>query len=82
MAAAISRAVIVMAHTLNLRVVAEGVESAEQRDFLLANGCESMQGFLFGAPMPPAECEAWLPGTGTLSRHVAPPEPTRPGTSG
>jgi diguanylate cyclase (GGDEF)-like protein/PAS domain S-box-containing protein len=60
-AAAISRAVIVMAHTLHLRVVAEGVESEAQRDFLLASGCESMQGFLFGAAVPPAECVLWLP---------------------
>jgi diguanylate cyclase (GGDEF)-like protein/PAS domain S-box-containing protein len=81
-AAAISRAVIVMAHTLHLRVVAEGVESEAQRDFLLANGCESMQGFLFGRPAPPAECAAWLPPK-QGSAHPPPgvPEPARPSTS-
>jgi diguanylate cyclase (GGDEF)-like protein/PAS domain S-box-containing protein len=81
-AAAISRAVIVMAHTLRLRVVAEGVESEAQRDFLLANGCESMQGFLFGAPVPPAECAAWLPPRQEESHPPpVPVEPARPQTS-
>ena len=59
-AAAISRAVIVMAHTLKLRVVGEGVESEEQRDFLAANGCDYMQGYLFGRPVPATECESLL----------------------
>ncbi|MET0553086.1 MAG: PAS domain S-box protein [Vicinamibacteria bacterium] len=80
-AAAISRAVIVMAHTLQLRVVAEGVESEAQRDFLLSSGCESMQGFLFGAPVPPAECAAWLPGLDIPPPLASPPEPARPRTS-
>jgi diguanylate cyclase (GGDEF)-like protein len=59
-AAAISTAVIVMAHTLKLRVVAEGVEREQQRDFLAANGCDCMQGYLFGRPVPATTCESVL----------------------
>jgi EAL domain-containing protein (putative c-di-GMP-specific phosphodiesterase class I) len=51
-AAAISRAVIGMAHSLNLHVVAEGVETRSQWDFLAAQGCDSMQGNYYCAPAP------------------------------
>src|SRR5512135_918072 len=50
--AAITKTIISMAHNLKLKVVAEGVETPEQRDFLLENGCDVMQGFLFCAPVP------------------------------
>lgn len=46
----IATAIIAMAHKLRLQVVAEGVETIAQRDFLLAQGCESLQGFLFSKP--------------------------------
>jgi diguanylate cyclase (GGDEF)-like protein/PAS domain S-box-containing protein len=51
-AAALTRGVIAMAHSLNLRVVAESVETAEQWDFLRELGCEEMQGNYFSAPVP------------------------------
>jgi diguanylate cyclase (GGDEF)-like protein/PAS domain S-box-containing protein len=46
----IATAIIAMAHKLRLKVVAEGVETEAQRDFLIAQGCESLQGYLFGKP--------------------------------
>jgi diguanylate cyclase (GGDEF)-like protein/PAS domain S-box-containing protein len=50
--AAITAAIISMAKTLNLRVVAEGVETAEQLAFLRQHGCEEMQGFLLSPALP------------------------------
>ncbi len=57
---AIVSAIIAMAHALGLRVLAEGVETAPQRDFLRECGCEFAQGFLFSRPLPPSECEQLL----------------------
>ena len=51
--AAITSATIAMARQLGLRVVAEGVEEAGQRDFLRRNGCSEYQGFLFSPAVPP-----------------------------
>lgn len=51
----IATAIIAMAHKLRLHVVAEGVETIAQRDFLIAQGCESLQGFLFSKPKSIAE---------------------------
>jgi diguanylate cyclase (GGDEF)-like protein len=48
---AIALAVISLGHKLNLRVIAEGVETAQQRDFLRANDCDEMQGYLFSRPV-------------------------------
>jgi len=41
-----------LAHSMDLSVVAEGVETAGQRDFLLASGCRAFQGYFFGRPQP------------------------------
>jgi diguanylate cyclase (GGDEF)-like protein/PAS domain S-box-containing protein len=53
--AAIAAAIIAMARGLGLGVVAEGVESREQRDSLRGHGCRMMQGYLFGKPVPAEE---------------------------
>jgi len=52
---AIAQAVITLGHTMNLRVIAEGVETLEQLAFLRANQCDEMQGYLFGKPVPAHE---------------------------
>ena len=58
--AAITSAVLAMARGLELDVVAEGVETEEQRDFLLAQGCAMVQGFLYARPERVADVEARL----------------------
>jgi len=49
---AIVSAIIALAKSMHLEIIAEGVESTEQRDFLLANGCSKIQGYLYAKPMP------------------------------
>ena len=57
---AIAIAVIALAHGLNLRVVAEGVETPEQAAFLREQGCDSMQGYLLSKPLPAARFAQWM----------------------
>lgn len=59
--AAIISAIVALGQTLNLRIVAEGVETPEQRDFLTRLGCSSLQGYLLGRPMPAEEFTAHVP---------------------
>jgi diguanylate cyclase (GGDEF)-like protein len=58
--AGVVRAIISMGHSLQLGLVAEGVETAEQAHFLREQGCELAQGWLFGRPMPRSEFTALL----------------------
>lgn len=57
---ALVAAIIAMAHSLGLYVVGEGVETVDQLEFLRDHGCDSVQGYYLGRPMPVAEVEAWL----------------------
>jgi EAL domain-containing protein (putative c-di-GMP-specific phosphodiesterase class I) len=57
---AIVRAIIAMAHSMRLRVVAEGVETEGQLRFLERERCEEIQGYLLGRPVPPDQFEALL----------------------
>jgi EAL domain-containing protein (putative c-di-GMP-specific phosphodiesterase class I) len=57
---AIVSTIIAMAQSLGLNVIAEGVETEDQRQFLLDIGCTQYQGYLFGKPMPIEQFEALL----------------------
>jgi len=57
---AIARAVIAMSHSLNLRVIAEGIETEAQYQFLTDHGCEVIQGYLISKPVPASEFEKLL----------------------
>ena len=91
--AAISRTIMTLAHSMGLEVVAEGVETQAQQDFLVAEGCDQFQGYLFSEPLPLAKLEAYLqarppsdaqtraeaadPGPVALSASAAPPGQAR-----
>ncbi|OIR19713.1 cyclic di-GMP phosphodiesterase Gmr [mine drainage metagenome] len=62
---AIAEAIIVMAHKLGMKVVAEGVETAAQRDMLLSAGCDYGQGYLFAKPMSAEDFDRYLDDTVT-----------------
>ncbi len=66
--AAIARSIIVMAHNLKLRVIAEGVETEEQLAFLKKRRCDEMQGYLFSKPAPAEAFEEMLRQDGQPSR--------------
>ncbi|MCU7835120.1 MAG: EAL domain-containing protein [gamma proteobacterium symbiont of Taylorina sp.] len=57
---AIAKAVITLAKNLNLRIIAEGVETTEQKEFLVQNGCTNIQGYLYSRPIPANEMEEYL----------------------
>ncbi|MEO6696929.1 MAG: EAL domain-containing protein, partial [Gammaproteobacteria bacterium] len=58
--AAITKTIISMAHDLGLRVVAEGVETQEQENFLRLHHCDEMQGYLFSKPVLAEQVEVLL----------------------
>ncbi len=58
--ASLTSAIIAMAHGLRRIVVAEGVETEEQAAFLTERGCDELQGYLIGRPVPPEEFVRFL----------------------
>jgi diguanylate cyclase (GGDEF)-like protein len=69
--AAITTAITAMGHALGLRVIAEGVETEEQRTLLRRQGCDEMQGYLFSRPVPAAEFARLLAGDTPAPREAA-----------
>ena len=62
----IARAIIAMAHSLNMTVIAEGVETQEQLDFLRNHACDEVQGYLLGRPMTAQQFESQFFGDNLL----------------
>jgi diguanylate cyclase (GGDEF)-like protein len=56
----LAKAIISLGHSLHLKVVAEGVETQAQCDFLKTNECDEMQGYFYARPLPPEECAEHL----------------------
>lgn len=69
-ATSIVRAVVALGHSLGMRANAEGVETIEQAEILSSEGCEEVQGYFFGRPMPAAEFAAFLDGRHDRPRRI------------
>jgi diguanylate cyclase (GGDEF)-like protein len=66
----IVKTIISMAHSLGIEVIAEGVETKEQLQLLLADGCKAFQGYLFSKPVPIAEFEVLIRGSASANAMV------------
>ena len=68
---ALVEAMITLSHALDMSVTAEGVESVEQRDILVALGCNTLQGYLLSAPISAERIERMFEGATEFTRSVA-----------
>ena len=64
---AIAKTIVTLAHSLGMRVIAEGVETQEQSDHLRSFGADCIQGYLITKPLPAAEFEAFLAARGAIA---------------
>jgi diguanylate cyclase (GGDEF)-like protein len=69
--AAITTAIIQLGHSLGLGIVAEGVETRAQLEFLRSRGCDQIQGFLYGVPMDGAAADRWIADEMGITRPFA-----------
>ncbi|HEX7559339.1 MAG TPA: EAL domain-containing protein [Usitatibacter sp.] len=72
----IAKAIISLAHSLHLRVIAEGVETEEQRAFLKAHACDEIQGYLVSRPVAAVECVRFFPAARKAGRKDPLAKPT------
>jgi EAL domain-containing protein (putative c-di-GMP-specific phosphodiesterase class I) len=70
--ASIARTIVALAKALGLDVIAEGVETEGQRDFLADQGCRAHQGYLFSPPLPIEQLEAYLETSACHSARLIP----------
>jgi EAL domain-containing protein (putative c-di-GMP-specific phosphodiesterase class I) len=71
--AAIATTIIGLCRNLGLQVIAEGVETEEQRDFLARQGCQRYQGYLYCRPLPIAQLEAFMDAAAAAPPHTREP---------
>jgi diguanylate cyclase (GGDEF)-like protein len=69
-AAAIVTAIIAMAHSLKMKVIAEGVETMQQYYFLKERGCDEIQGYLLSRPVPPEEIATFLKNSFSVEKYL------------
>lgn len=70
-ASVVTTAIISIAHSLGMMVIAEGIETREQHDYLLARGCDLGQGYWFSKPLPMAELVPWIAGGARSAARIA-----------